>query len=193
MPDALGRRVPSLSILSTESFTADSAPTADLDIEQLRIDIARAVRSVCPRWLAEQGDDLSQIAVSRILDRLRTTEGQLELSQGYLYRTAYSVVVDEIRRCRRRREIAMDSDVVLQSHDANPERQTFSREVRDAVAGCLRRLVTSRRRAVTLHLLGHSIREISALLESRYKQAENLVYRGLSDLRACLERRGVKR
>jgi|RhiMethySRZTD1v2_1073278.scaffolds.fasta_scaffold01210_3 RNA polymerase sigma-70 factor, ECF subfamily len=191
MPDALGRRVPSLSVLSAESVTADSTSTADLEIAQLRIDVARAVRSVCPRWLAEQADDLSQIAVSRILDRLRTTEGQLELSRGYLYRTAYSVVIDEIRRRRRRREIAMDSDVVFQSNEANPERHTFSREVRDAVAGCLRRLVASRRRAVTLHLLGHSVREISALLECRSKQAENLVYRGLNDLRVCLTRHGV--
>ena len=43
-----------------------------------------------------------------------------------------------------------------------------------------------------LHLMGHSVDEISALLECRYKQAENLVYRGLSDLRACLKTRGVK-
>jgi RNA polymerase sigma-70 factor, ECF subfamily len=192
MPDALGRRVPSLSVVSTASFTADSSSTAQIDIEQLRVDVVRAVRSVCPRWLAEHADDLSQIAVSRILDRLRTTAGQLELSQGYLYRTAYSVVVDEIRRRRRRREITMDADVVFQSTEANPERHTFSREVRDAVAGCLGKLVASRRRAVTLHLLGHSGREISALLECRYKQAENLVYRGLNDLRACLRRHGVQ-
>ena len=43
-----------------------------------------------------------------------------------------------------------------------------------------------------LHLMGHSVDEISALLECRYKQAENLAYRGLSDLRACLKKRGVK-
>ena len=183
MPDARGRRVPSLS----------ASLTADFDVEQLRIDIVRAVRSICPRWLAQHADDLSQIAVSRILERLRTAEGHLELSQGYLYRTAYSVVVDEIRRRRRLREIPLAPDALMQSVEGNPERQTFSREVRDAVTGCLARLAAPRRRAVTLHLMGHSVDEISALLECRYKQAENLVYRGLSDLRACLRRRGVKR
>ena len=182
MPDALGRRVPSLST---------SAP-ADLDVEQLRADIVRAVRSVCPRWLAQHADDLSQIAVSRILDRLRTAEGHLELSQGYLYRTAYSVVVDEIRRRRRLQEIPLEANAPIESSEGNPERQTFSREVRDAVTECLARLATSRRRAVTLHLMGHSVDEISALLECRYKQAENLVYRGMADLRACLKKRGVK-
>ena len=182
MRDVLKRRVPSLLPLSTTDF----------DVEQLSVDVARAVRGICPRWLAAQADDLSQIAVSRILDRLRTTEGNLELSQGYLYRTAHSVVVDEIRRHQRLREVPLEPDVAISSNDGNPERQTFSREVRDAVAGCLARLVPSRRRAVTLHLLGHSVDEIGALLECRYKQADNLVYRGMSDLRACLKKRGVK-
>jgi RNA polymerase sigma-70 factor (ECF subfamily) len=166
--------------------------TTDLDVEQLRIDIARAVRSICPRWLADHADDLSQIAVSRILDRLRATEGRLEISSGYLYRTAYSVVIDEIRRRRRLRETPLELDVPVQSKEGDPERQMFSREVRDAITGCLSRLATPRRRAVTLHLMGHSVGQIGALLECRYKQAENLVYRGMGDLRACLRKRGVK-
>jgi RNA polymerase sigma-70 factor (ECF subfamily) len=135
----------------------------------------RAVRSVCPRWLADQADDLTQIAIARILDRLRRTEGTVELSPGYLYRTAYSVVIDEIRRRRRLREIPLEPDVPVHSSEGNPERRTFSREVRDGVTACLARLAKSRRRAVTLHLMGHSLDEISALLECRYKQAQNLV------------------
>jgi RNA polymerase sigma-70 factor (ECF subfamily) len=116
----------------------------------------------------------------------------LELSPGYLYRTAYSVVIDEIRRRRRLREVPLEPDVPARSNEGDPEHQTFSREVREAVTGCLVKLVASRRRAVTLHLLGHSVAEIGALLECRYKQAENLVYRGMSDLRGCLRKRGVK-
>jgi RNA polymerase sigma-70 factor (ECF subfamily) len=191
MASALRRRVSSVPGLSSEASTAAGAPTAP-DIEQLRGDISRAVRSVCPRWLADHADDLTQVAIARILDRLRSAEGTLELSSGYLYRTAYCVVVDEIRRRRRRPEIPIEPDAVIQSHEANPERRAFSGEVRDALTGCLTRLATSRRRAVTLHLLGHSVGEISALLECRYKQAENLVHRGLSDLRACLRKHGVQ-
>jgi len=182
MPDALGRHVRSLSALSI----------ASAEVEDLRADISRAVRMVCPRWLADQADDLTQIAISRILDRVRTTNGEMELSPGYLYRTAYSVVVDEIRRRRRRQEIPLESDVLVVSEEGDPERQTFSREVRDAITTCLSRLSAPRRRAVTLHLLGHSLDEICAQLECRYKEATNLVYRGRSDLRACLRKRGVK-
>jgi RNA polymerase sigma-70 factor, ECF subfamily len=193
MADAPRRRISSLSALPSEGLAAPEDPIAVADVEQLRLDIARAVRSVCPRWLADQADDLAQIAMCRLLDRVRTTEGTIEITSGYLYRTAYSVVIDEIRRRRRLRELPLEPDVSAQSHEGNPERQTFSREVREAVTGCLARLATSRRRAVTLHLMGHSLDEISALLECRYKQTENLVYRGLGDLRACLRKHGVQR
>jgi RNA polymerase sigma-70 factor (ECF subfamily) len=44
-----------------------------------------------------------------------------------------------------------------------------------------------RRTAVTLHLQGFRTGEVAAALGWTEKQAENLVYRGLADLRACLE------
>ena len=125
MADALRRRVFSLSIMSSEGFTTASARAAVADVEHLRADILRAVRSVCPRWLADQSDDLTQVAVSRILDRLRAADGTLELAPGYIYRTAHSVVIDEIRRRRRLREIPLEPDVPLQSNEGNPERQTL--------------------------------------------------------------------
>jgi RNA polymerase sigma-70 factor (ECF subfamily) len=179
--------------MSTDAPTTASMPLDCSDVEQLRVDLMRAIRSVCPRWLADHADDLTQIAMSRIVDRLRATEGKLEVTSGYLYRTAYSVVIDEIRRRRRLREVPLEPHDAIQSETASPERDTFGREVRDAITGCLGTLVSSRRRAVTLHLMGHSIDEISALLECRYKRAENLVHRGLKDLRACLTKRGVKK
>lgn len=162
------------------------------DIEQLRADILRAVRKVCPQWLANQADDLAQIATSRVVDRLRATDGTVEFSQGYLYRTAYSVVIDEIRRRRRRREVPIEAELSVESEQANPERQAIGRELRDAIGRCLSAIVPSRRRAVTLHLVGHTVAEISALLECGLKQAENLVYRGLGELRECLKARGVQ-
>ena len=167
-------------------------PNVHPDVEQLRADVCRAVRRVCPPWLADQADDLAQIATSRILDRFRTTSGTPEFSEGYVYRTAYSVVIDEIRRRRRRPEVPMEPDFALESQQGNPERLALGREVRDAIRRCLSGLIQSRRRAATLHLLGHSLAEIAALLECRRKQADNLVYRGLADLRACLGEQGIR-
>ena len=47
--------------------------------------------------------------------------------------------------------------------------------------------------AVTLHLQGHRGAETARLLGWSAKRAENLIYRGLADLRACLEARGMGR
>lgn len=46
--------------------------------------------------------------------------------------------------------------------------------------------------AVTLHLQGHSVPEVGALLAWTVKKAENLVYRGLADLRSCLSSKGLQ-
>jgi RNA polymerase sigma-70 factor, ECF subfamily len=158
----------------------------------LQLDVARAVKRVCPHWLAEEAEDLAQVALSRVLGRLRATAGRLVFTPGYLYRAAHSALVDEIRRRRRLREVPIDPDLHARSGAADPERLTAAREIRDALAFCLAGLSESRRRAVMLHLQGHSAAETSALLECSVKQTENLVYRGLVDLRTCLSARGVK-
>jgi RNA polymerase sigma-70 factor (ECF subfamily) len=46
--------------------------------------------------------------------------------------------------------------------------------------------------AVALHLQGHSVPDIGKLMSWAPKKADNLVYRGLADLRECLVSKGVK-
>jgi RNA polymerase sigma-70 factor (ECF subfamily) len=45
---------------------------------------------------------------------------------------------------------------------------------------------------VTLHLHGHSLVEAARILDWAAKQTENLVYRGLADLRKCLLAKGIR-
>ena len=45
---------------------------------------------------------------------------------------------------------------------------------------------------MTHHLQGHTGPQAAALLGWDAKRTENLVYRGLADLRQCLEAKGVK-
>jgi len=165
-----------------------------LEIERLRENIARAVRRACPRWLADRADDVAQTALLRVMDVLERREGERELSPFYLKKAAYSAVVDEIRRLRRRREVPLDQDpeLPLRAPDVDPERWTAGRELGKAIRGCLGELLAARRRAVTLHLLGHSVPEAAELLGGPFKQTENLVYRGMADLRRCLEAQGVR-
>jgi RNA polymerase sigma-70 factor (ECF subfamily) len=170
-----------------------SADTEE-DYARLRADVARTVARVCPPWLAGSSDDLVQAVLLRVMAVRGRREGNAELSTFYLRKAAHSALVDEIRRWRRRREVALDGEgeeAVPVSGHPDPERLSAGRQLGRAIRGCLQTLARPRRLAVVLNLQGHSVPEISRLLNWTAKRAENLVYRGLSDLRLCLERQGI--
>lgn len=171
--------------------------TQPIDYTKLRRDLAQAVARVCPRWQPAFRDDLVQSAVMRVMQVLAKapagSEGESPLTSSYLYKVAYSVLIDEIRRERRRRETSLEEDAVAQKVIAgeNPERLAASHELGRAIQDCLARLKRERRLAVTLHLLGHTVPAAARLLEWTAKRTENLVYRGLADLRECLTAKGM--
>ena len=148
---------------------------------------------MCPGWLAGRRDDIIQSALIRVTT-VGAREGNIPVAASYLWKAAYSATVDEIRRVRRLRESTLDhgfEDVLWTADHAGPERQAESRQVGAAIRACLARLSPDRRRAATLHLQGHSIPECGRLMGWDAKRAENLAYRGIQDLRACLEQKGI--
>jgi RNA polymerase sigma-70 factor (ECF subfamily) len=184
--------------LTTE--TPKRPPESAMDYAQLHRDLVRAVGRVCPRWMADRADDLVQVALMRVMEIQRKKEGTAELSGFYLKKVAYSAMIDEIRRLRRRQEVSLEggSDeeepVVYDpaAGDPDPERASAGRQIGRAIRDCLSRLVAPRRHAVTLNLQGHSVPEVGRLMGWTGKKAENLVYRGLSDLRGCLGGKGIQ-
>ena len=136
-----------------------------------------------------------QVALLRVLAAAQKRgEGNPGLSSFYLEKAAYSAAVDEIRRHRRRREDPSDDERLSAVPDPgrhDPEALAGAREIASGVARCLGGLVGPRRLAVTLHLQGHSVPEIAAILRWAAKRAENLTYRGLADLRRCLAAKGL--
>jgi RNA polymerase sigma-70 factor (ECF subfamily) len=163
---------------------------------ELRAVLQRAVRRVCPPWLANRGEDLVQAAMIRVLEARRRGEGMAGVPASYLYKVAYTTLVDEIRRLRRRPEVPLDDGTdegpALPAAGGNPEELAASSEVGEAIQACLGGLAEPRRLAVTLHLQGHTVAEAAALLGWDAKRTDNLVYRGLADLRHCLESKGVR-
>src|SRR4051812_30821763 len=87
-----------------------AVPAPPEDDAELRAEISRAVRALCPRWLASRVDDLVQEAFLRIFELRRRSEQERELSSFYLKRVAYSALVDEIRRHERRRESSLEAE-----------------------------------------------------------------------------------
>lgn len=164
----------------------------------LREALARAVRRQCPAWLRDHADDLVQAALLKIMAVSREGEGKTAFSSFYLYRVAHSALVDEIRRRQRRAEVALevgDADddrpgTVAPTAARTPEHDTALRELGAAVRACLLAMVRDRRLAVMLYLQGHSVPDAARVLGWPAKRTENLVYRGLADLRQCLLAKG---
>lgn len=179
---------------------SDKKTAVPMDYAQLHRDLVKAVDRVCPRWMADRADDLVQVALMRVMEIQRKREGTAEFSIFYLRKAAYSALIDEIRRLRRRQEVSLEGpgdEEEAASFDPaapepDPERASTGREVGRAIRDCLGLMVPPRRHAVTLSLQGHSVPEIGRLLGWTAKKAENLVYRGMADLRGCLGEKGIQ-
>lgn len=162
--------------------------------EVLRRRIVASVRRTCPHWLADRAEDVVQNALIKLLAISKKSEGEKRFSAVYLEKTVYGAVVDEIRRASRRKEMPMRDEGAAEkiaSTTSGPERHAASGEIGRGISDCLQRLSRPRRLAVTLYLQGCSVPRAAVHLRWTTKKTENLVYRGLADLRACLRSKGV--
>ncbi len=185
----------------SDRSSADPAPTSvelpfqEPDYARLRNDLVKAVAKVCPGWLADRRDDLVQAALIKVMELSRRREGMLELSSSYLYRVAHSALVDEIRARRRRHEVSLEETesehAATPASTPDPATTTAAAEVGRGIRDCLAGMVRDRRLAVALYLQGHGVPDASRLLAWPTKRTENLIYRGLADLRRCLIDKGL--
>ena len=108
-------------------------------------------------------------------------------------RTLYTVTIDEIRAVARRGEVSIDDDRAAEpvASRADPEQRHLAHELGREILGCLALLARPRRVAVSLYLFGNSGPETARALHWSAKRVNNLVYRGLAELRRCLEAKGV--
>lgn len=173
----------------------DIRESGDQDYHQLRQQLEKAVRQICPHWLRDKSEDLVQVALIRVFEIRRKSEGDRNFSSSYLWRVAYSALIDEIRRLRRRKESDisdedLEREAVLQEPD--PEASLAGTQIGEGIQHCLQKLVVSRRMAMTLYLQGYSVPSAAEVLGFSAKKTENLVYRGLQQLRECLRKKGFK-
>lgn len=168
---------------------------AGIDAVALRTQLERAVARLCPRWMRTEREDLVQASIVRVLEALssRDAADPHELNATYLWKTAYSTVLDELRRARRRPEVALDDSAAAStpSGDAGPHVGASARELARKVRECLAGIDAARRYAVQLRLAGFAHEEIASLIGGPLRRASNLVFRGMEDLRSCLRGKGV--
>lgn len=171
--------------------TSGAAP----DYAAIRRALMRAVASACPVWLSDQREDIVQVAMTKVVRLVEEGKSAEDLGPAYLGRLGYCAVIDEVRRQRRRRAMAVvedDVDERVATEIPGPEARAHGRRLGAAIRDCLAALARSRRIAVGLYLEGRGATEISRMLGWKRKQADNLVYRGLADVRQCLKKKGVE-
>lgn len=164
---------------------------------EIRRRLHDAVLRVCPASLSGHADDITQEALVRVSAMLeREGDTDRSLPSSYIRRTAYNATIDAIRRHRLRasREQPMESndavDPRLPNH-GQPHQSLVGRELGAGIEVCLGEMVRPRRVAVILHLQGHTVAEIGRILDWPVTRANNLVYRGLHNLRRCLTFKGL--
>jgi len=177
-------------VCQIEGANVMAAHTAPEQIKQV---LERALTRLCPDWLRSSRDDLVQSAMLRILEKHGTGEGVRPINSSYLYKTAHSVLVDEIRRVQRRGETPIEqAPPTDDGRIASPYQMTVGQSLSVALRECIHRMARTRRIGVALYLQGHRVPEIARILGWRSKQADNSVYRGLADLRQCLKDKGFE-
>ncbi len=156
--------------------------------------VRAAVRRSCPPYLAAQAEDIAQNVLLKLMKKFGEHEEKPTFSSIYLLKAAHGETVDEIRRRSRRREQTGMEDAMLgRTLDVpDPEQETVARSLGTEIRRCLEGIVPSRRVAVTLHLLGCPVPEVARRIGCPEKSADNRVYRGLKNLRECLEAKGLK-
>lgn len=136
-------------------------------------------------------DEVVQDVRIRIWRALERQGGRTEaLLPGYAYQAATSAAIDLVRRRRGGRKVTLvpidsiaESRVHLSSSSQGGDEEALAARMEQA----LTTLSMERRVAVQLHLRGRSLGEIGRMTGWTAAKARNLLYRGLTDLKANLQ------
>lgn len=199
------------AVLSSEVETSSSdddteaepeGKTWTVDDPELPKVFERMMRRVCPPCLDHCVEDLVQEGLLRLTKRGHGNSGEeRRFNSTYLWTTATNLKREALRRRVRHEHWqlplrpANDEEGASEPPDPSPhhdpELEAIRGDLGRAVRGCLTKLLSSRRRAVTLRLMGYTVSEIARFFEWNLRRAENLALRGLADLRRCLKTQGV--
>jgi RNA polymerase sigma factor (sigma-70 family) len=148
---------------------------------------------VLSRGLERRGidpEDIIQEVRIRLWKRFGN-EKKVANPSSYIKKVVGSVLIDQLRKSRAEDRLlrqAMQKNLEEQKPPADREaEESLRRTLEDAVDS----LIESRRKVVKLFLLNLTVEEISSALRWSHDKTRNLLYRGLSDLRIALKKRGV--
>ena len=157
------------------------------EFERLLAELRPRLHRYCARMTGSviDGEDVLQETLVKAIEAFPHT-GPLANVEGWLFRIAHNAALDFLRR-RSRREGVQDGDETLEAI-ADPDSVIERRQAAAASLRTLMRLPVAQRSSVILmDVLGHSLEEISEVLESTVPAVKANLHRGrqrLSELAA---------
>ena len=148
------------------------------EFERLLAELRPKLHRYCARMTGSviDGEDVLQETLVKAIEAFPHT-GPLANAEGWLFRIAHNAALDFLRR-RARREGAQDGDEALETI-ADPDSEIDRRQTTAASLRTLMRLPVAQRSSVILmDVLGHSLEEISEVLESTVPAIKANLHRG---------------
>jgi RNA polymerase sigma-70 factor, ECF subfamily len=148
------------------------------EFERLLAELRPRLHRYCARMTGSviDGEDVLQETLVKAIEAFPHT-GPLASVEGWLFRIAHNAALDFLRR-RARREGVQDGDEALEAI-ADPDSEIERRQAAAASLRTLMRLPVAQRSSVILmDVLGHSLEEISEVLESTVPAVKANLHRG---------------
>ena len=148
------------------------------EFERLLAELRPRLHRYCARMTGSviDGEDVLQETLVKAIEAFPHT-GPLANVEGWLFRIAHNAALDFLRR-RSRREGVQDGDEALEAI-ADPDSAIDRRQAAAASLRTLMRLPVAQRSSVILmDVLGHSLEEISEVLESTVPAVKANLHRG---------------
>jgi RNA polymerase sigma-70 factor (ECF subfamily) len=148
------------------------------EFERLLAELRPRLHRYCARMTGSviDGEDVLQETLVKAIEAFPHT-GPLANVEGWLFRIAHNAALDFLRR-RARREGIQDGDEALETI-ADPDSAIERRQAAAASLRTLMRLPVAQRSSVILmDVLGHSLEEISEVLESTVPAIKANLHRG---------------
>jgi len=148
------------------------------EFERLLAELRPRLHRYCARMTGSviDGEDVLQETLIKAIEAFPHT-GPLANAEGWLFRIAHNAALDFLRR-RARREAVQDGEEELETI-ADPDSAIERRQDAAAGLGTLMRLPVAQRSSVILmDVLGHSLEEISEVLDSTVAAVKANLHRG---------------
>jgi RNA polymerase sigma-70 factor (ECF subfamily) len=181
---------------------APDAHDAGVELTRFQDDLKRMAQQLVDRRLWDKVD-LSGAVQQTFLEAFRAWQEFQGLSEAakpaWLGRALANNLNDEIAKLRTQkrnvqRECSLDASSTrlkdwLASEESSPSQKAIRNEEADRLQSALGLLSEDRRKAVELHLQGHTLAEMAVLMGKTEAAVAQLVSRGINDLHLLLQNR----